>query len=115
MRKFVFIAFLFVIAGVLHAQHGSAGEGYFHIGYAGDTWSGEVTLTNDANREITLVYNGRKKTETFVGVLRQGITAKPSMFQAGTRLKVYYSVKDWKVDGRKETFNEIFQFNILTN
>jgi hypothetical protein len=63
---------LLAVAGLLHAQHGEAGNGYFPIGYARDTWTGEVSAVNDDTREITLVYNGAGKTETFVGVLQQG-------------------------------------------
>jgi len=95
------------------------------MGYAGDTWTGEVSAVNDANREITLVYNGSKKTETFVGVLQQGykvklkdgslVELKLSMIHTGTRLKVYYMAKDRKVNGRKERFYEIFQIDSLPN
>ena len=120
MRHRVFAAFfVFILAGSLHAQHGSAPDGYFPMGYAGDTWTGEVSAVNDANREITLVYKSSKKTETFVGVLQQGYKVKlkdgsltelkVSTIPAGTRLKVYYMAKDRKVNGQKEKFYEIFR------
>src|SRR5256885_16752221 len=99
MRHIVFAACLLLVAGGLHAQHGTAPNGYFPMGYAGDTWSGEVSAVNDANREITLVYNSSKKTETFVGVLQQGYKVKlkdgslaelkVSMIPIGRRLRVY--------------------------
>ena len=125
MRKMIFAAFLFLMAGFLHAQSGTAPNGYYPMGYSGDTWTGEVRETNDANREITLVYNGRKKTETFIGVLPEkytiklkdgrSIELKPSMVHTGTQLRVYYIAKDRKVNGQKEKFNEIIQIDFLSN
>ena len=120
MRHMVFAAFLlFLVAGGLHAQHGTAPNGYFPMGYAGDTWTGEVSAVNDANREITLVYKTSKKAETFVGVLQQGYKVKlkdgspaelkVSTIPTGTRLRVYYMAKDRKVNGQKEKFYEIFR------
>ncbi len=124
MRHMVFAAcLLLAVAGILHSQHGTAPNGYFPMGFAGDTWTGEVSAVNDANREIALVYTGKKKTESFVGVLQEGYKAKlkdgtlaelkVSMIHAGTRLRVYYMAKDRKVDGRKEKFYEIFQIDFL--
>ena len=114
---------LLAVAGGLHAQHGTAPNGYFPMGFAGDIWTGEVSVTDDAKREITLVYTGKKKTESFVGVLQEGYKAKlkdgslaelkVSMLPIGTRLRVYYMAKDRKVNGRKEKFYEIFQIDFL--
>ena len=126
MRPLASAAFLLLtIAGVLHAQHGEAGAGYFPIGFAGDTWTGEVSAVNDDTREITLLYNGPKKSETFVGVLIQGYKAqlkdgslsevKLSLIPPGRRLKVFYTVKVRKVSGHKEKFNEIFRIDFLPN
>ena len=66
----------------------------------------------DDTREITLVYNGPRKTETFVGVLQQGYKAKlkdgslaevkVSLTHIGGRMKVYYMAKERRVSGRKE-------------
>lgn len=116
---------LLVMTGLLHAQHGEAGNGYFPLGFAGDTWTGEVSAVNDDTREITLVYSAPKRTETFVGVLQQGYKAtlkdgslaevKVSMIHPGRRLKVYYIAKDRKVSGRKEKFYEIFKIDFLPN
>jgi hypothetical protein len=89
------------------------------MGYAGDTWTGEVSAVSDANREIMLVHNDGKKAETFVGVLQQGYKVKlkkdgslaelkVSTIPVGTRLRVYYMAKDRKVNGQKEKFYEIF-------
>jgi hypothetical protein len=126
MRHMVCAAcLLFLLAGSLHAQHGEAGNGYFPLGYAGDTWTGEVSAMNDDTREITLVYNGPKKTETFVGVLQQGYKAKlkdgslaevkVSLIHTGRRMKVYYMAKERKVSGRKERFYEIFKIDFLAD
>ena len=121
MRHKVFAACVFLVAGVLHAQHGTAPNGYFPMGFAGDMWTGEVSAVNDANREITLVYTRKKKAESFVGVLQHGYKVKLkdgslaelklSMIPIGTRLRVYYMAKDRKVDGRKEKFYEIFRID----
>ena len=122
MRDTVFAVCLFLVAGTLHAQHGTAPNGYFPMGYNGDTWTGEVSTVNDHNREITLVYTGGKSTETFVGVLQQGYKVKlkdgglaelnVSMIPIGTQLRVYYTAKDRKVNGHKEKFYEIFRMDL---
>jgi hypothetical protein len=125
MRHIAFSAcLLLAIAGFLHAQHGEAGNGYFPNGFAGDTWTGEVSAVNDDTREITLVYHGPKKTETFVGVLQQGYKAKlkdgslaevkVSLIHIGGRMKVYYMAKHRKVSGEKEKFYEIFKIDFLS-
>src|SRR5258708_16289147 len=124
MRHTLLAVFLLpAITGVLHGQHGTASSGYFPMGFSGDTWTGEVSTVNDATREITLVYNGKKKTESFVGVLQEGYQAKLkdgtvaevklSLLHPGRRLRVYYMAKDRKVDGHKEKFYEIFQIDFL--
>jgi len=74
---------------------------------------------DEAKREITLLYKGQKGDETFVGVLQQGYQVKLQdgkvgelklgMIPLGTRLRVYYTAKNRKVDGRKEKFYEIFR------
>jgi hypothetical protein len=126
MRHMAFAAcILLAVAGLLHAQHGEAGNGYFPIGYAGDTWTGEVSEVNDDTREITLVYDGAGKTETFVGVLQHGYKAKlkdgsltevkVSLIHIDRRMKVYYMAKERKVSGRKERFYEIFRIDFLIN
>jgi hypothetical protein len=125
MRTLVCVAFLFlfIAVGRVQAQHGTAEGGYFPPAYAGDTWTGEVSAVDDVSREITLVYKGKSKNETFVGVLQQGYTikrkdgsteaVKPSMIRIGARMRVYYMAKDRKVNGRKEKFYEIFGFDLL--
>jgi hypothetical protein len=125
MRHTVFAVCVFLVAGTLRAQHGTAPNGYFPMGYNGDTWTGQVSAVNDDNHEITLVYNGSKKVETFVGVLQQRYKVKlkdgspaelkVSMLPIGTRLRVYYTAKDRKVNGHKEKFNEIFRMDFPPN
>lgn len=119
MRRYVLLAFFLFVSWGLQAQHGTAANGYFPLGYAGDTWSGEVSAVNDASREITLVFNNSKKIETFVGVLQQGYKVKlkdgslaelkVSTIPIGTRLTVYYMAKGRKVNGQKEKFYEVFR------
>lgn len=118
MRKipFVLLAVL-VFCPALSGQHGSAGSGYYPLGYGRDTWTGEVTAVNDATREITLTYKG-KKTESFTGVLIEGYKVKVkdgsthelrvSAIPIGERLKVYYIQRTRKADGRKVRYDEIF-------
>ncbi|HXM23060.1 MAG TPA: hypothetical protein VN948_17515 [Terriglobales bacterium] len=120
MRHLLFVVCLLpAVAGVLSAQHGTAPNGYFPMGYNGDTWTGEVSAVNDTDREITLVDTTSKKTETFVGVLQRGYKVKlkngnlaeltVSTIPTGTRLRVYYMAKDRKINGQKEKFYEIFR------
>ena len=61
---------LWVVAA--KAQHGTAADGYFPVGYEGDTWTGAVTTTDDTTRTVNLTYSSKKKTETFTGVLKEG-------------------------------------------
>jgi hypothetical protein len=58
----VFAALILSVAAGLQAQHGTAQNGYFPMGYAGDTWTGEVSAVNDASREITLVLQQWEKS-----------------------------------------------------
>jgi hypothetical protein len=121
--RFVVPAMLLFLAGVCTAQHGTAPNGYYPMGYSGDTWTGEVTSTNDATREVALIYADKKKTETFVGVLQEGYKVKlkdgtltelkVSTIPVGTRLRVYYMNKDRKVEGRKEKVHEILRIDFL--
>lgn len=121
MNKFLLtLCLLFVLAVGARAQHGSAPNGYYPPGYSGDTWTGTVTATDDASREITLTYTRGDKTETFTGVLQPGFKAKrkdgstmevkPSDFRNGTRLMVFYTQKTRKDGDKKIKYNEIFQF-----
>jgi len=101
---------LFLCPG-LWAQKGEAEQGYDPPGYAMTTWTGEVTATNDATREITLTYHKGRKTESFVGVLDEGYRyavkgggtheLKVSEIPLGTRVTTYYMEKEKKLTKRK--------------
>jgi hypothetical protein len=124
MKMQFFLIFLLAIAASARAQHGSAGNGYFPQGYNGDTWTGNVTATDDATRSITLTFTGKNKTETFVGVLKD-ICCKVKMadgtmkdlkvseISIGRRMIVYYIPSTTKADGKKSTINEIVKVDFL--
>lgn len=113
------LSICFLLPLLAYARHGSAENGYYPMGFHGDTWTGVVSATDDPAREITLVFTKGSKTETFIGVLEQGHKVKssdgtPHVLKAseiplGTRLKVYYIPRERQVEGRKVTFNEIFR------
>jgi len=121
MKKLLWMfCFLLLFTDRGRAQHGSAPNGYYPPGYTGDTWTGVVSATDDATREITLTYTKGDKTETFTGVLQPGYKVKlkdgstaelkPSDFRTGTRLIVYYMQKTRKDGDKKVKYYEIFQF-----
>ena len=105
------------------AQHGEAGAGYFPPGYMGDTWTGEVTSTDDARREITLSYRKGQKTETFVGVLQDGYKVKMkdgsvrelkvSEIPPGTGMTVYYMAAERKEAEKKIKYYKIIELKFL--
>src|SRR5436309_14036037 len=119
--KRILLATLILITmfGVARAQHGTAPNGYYPMGYHGDIWTGEVTAVNAANREITLTYVKGEKRESFVGVLPEGYKVKlkdgsdhelkVSEIPIGARVTVYYLAKSRKVEGKKTNFYEIFR------
>jgi len=129
MQKAVMIvlgmmAVFFLVRVEVKAQHGTAGNGYYPPGYEGDTWSGDVTATDDTTRMVTLTYSNKKKTETFTGVLQEGCCKvkmsdgtiqelKPSQLSPGRRIMVYYIPKTTKAEGKKTTVNEIFKVDFL--
>ena len=120
MRKLVLgMSILLLLPLFAYAQHGAAESGYWPMGFHGDTWTGVVSATNDATREITLTYTKRNKTQTFTGVLEDGYTVKAkdgrphllkvSEIPLGMKLKVYYMSRKHKVDGRKVKYYEIIR------
>jgi hypothetical protein len=121
MRTFVLLTLTVVPGiGVASAQHGTAGFGYYPLGYHGDIFTGQVIAVNDATREITLRYQKKDKTQTFVGTLQAGYKlkrkdgtegeVKVSEIPIGMRLTVYYMPKSEKVNGKRTTHYEIFRF-----
>ena len=124
MNKFAFtFCLVLILLSRARAQHGSAADGYYPFGYAGDTWSGEVTSTNDDTREITLTYNKGSKTETFTGVLQEGYKVKlkdgtshelkASEVLKGTHLMIFYMPKTKKDGDKKVKYYEIFRIQVL--
>jgi hypothetical protein len=107
------------------AQHGTAENGYFPLGYQGDTWSGVVTSANEQTGEITLAYTKGGKSQTFVGVPEKGYLVhehngqtrplKMSEIPIGRTLKVWYTPETSKVDGKKVTVNTIILIDALAN
>ena len=116
VRAAFFAALLSVTAA---AQHGTAPNGYYPLGYNMDTWTGVVSSVNDATGEITLEYVGKKGTESFTGVIRPDYKVtrkdgtqhilKPSDCPKGARLLVYYSPKTKKIDGNTIKYYEIWK------
>ncbi len=121
-RTLFYLVMLATAAGAA-AQHGTAPPGYYPIGYAADTWTGEVTATNDTTREITLTYTKGQKVETFTGVLEEGYKVKmkdgsmhelrPSEIPNGSRIQVLYMKKTRKAGDKKMDYSSIFQIKFL--
>jgi hypothetical protein len=122
MKRTVHITiFLMTFCFGAFGQHGEAPDGYYPIGYAGDTWTGEVVSTDDVTREINFTYSSKKKSETFTGVLIDNFKLKmkdgslkelkPSDIPKGTRITVFYQAKTRKVNGNKVKYSEIFQIH----
>jgi hypothetical protein len=115
--------FLMTFCIAVFGQHGTAPDGYYPVGYAMDTWTGEVVPTNDTTREITLTYTNGKKSETFTGVLKDKFQVKmkdgsmkelnPSGIPMGARITVFYQAKTRKVGGNKVKCYEIFKINTV--
>lgn len=125
MNRLIFALMIIALSSIgIHAQKGAAEPDYYPMGYTGDTWTGEVTGTDDSKREITLTYKKKDKEESFFGVLdehysvkmKDGSTheLKVSEIPTGTRLKVYYITKTTKdASGAKVKFNQIFKIRFL--
>jgi hypothetical protein len=70
MKKlFVMLACLVACAAPSFAQKGKAAGDFYPLGYAGDTWTGEVTAFDNEQRTLTLTYSSGKKMQTFVASL----------------------------------------------
>ena len=118
-RALLSMVFWATLCAPVFGQHGSAPPGYYPMGYAGDTWTGDVVSTDDVTREITLTYTAGKKSETFTGILKENYQVKmkdgslkelkPSGIPKGARITVFYQAKTRKVNGNKEKYYEIFE------
>jgi hypothetical protein len=120
MRVAMILAIMLVTCpSALFTQQGTAENGNYPPNYFGRTFSGTVTSTNDATREVTLTYTNPKngKTQTLVCALEEGYTLKlkdgtlhelkPSEIKLGTAMKVYYTIGVKKVEGKKTQVNTI--------
>lgn len=119
MKPTLLIAlFCAIFPAPIFGQHGTAPNGYYPPGYAGDTWTGEVVSTDDNTREVTLVSLNKKQSETFTGVLKENIVfrtkdgsmmeVKPSGYHKGERITVFYETRTRKKDGKKVKYYEVF-------
>lgn len=107
-------------------QHGTAAPGFYPLGYAGDTFTGVVTATDDTSRLITLTYTNPRngKSESLAAYLKEEAKArwsdgtmhplKPSDFKAGTHLKIWYLERQQKINGQKVRINTIWDFKIVS-
>lgn len=89
----------------------------------GDTFTGNVVATNDSSREITLMFSGKGKAESFTGVLKEGYQVKMkdgsfhelkvSELHPSTRIRVYYKETAKNLNGRKVIINIISRIEFL--
>jgi hypothetical protein len=116
MKKILLYSLIFLIgANIVCAQKKST--------IIGDACTGEVTATNDTTREITISYDNKGKTESFVGVLNEGFQVKMiggsfhelkvSEIPVGTCIRVLYRTKEEKVGGQKVKVNRIFGIELI--
>ncbi|MGH9432760.1 MAG: hypothetical protein ACRD3T_14550 [Terriglobia bacterium] len=116
---------LLTVNAVAQPQYGTAENGYWPMGYHGDTFTGVVTAADDASRSITLTYTNPKngKTETLTASFKKGYMArwsdgsnhqvKPSDFKIGSHLKIYYTTQEHKVNGKRVKTTSILLFKTV--
>jgi hypothetical protein len=119
---FTFLIILF-LSGISIAQKGTAEPDYYPMNYAGETWTGEVTLVSEEKREFTLTYKKGEKEQTFIGVLAKGYTVKMKDGRdhelkmeelMGLRLKAYYMTKTERdSNGVKVKTNKVFKIKFV--
>jgi hypothetical protein len=103
------------------AQKGTAPNGYYPGDYSGDTYTGKVVVTEE--RQITLEYTHKSKTESFTAVAGQPCTvpakSKPGTVKEvpllaipkGSVITVFYSTKKTKEpDGTKREAHVMIGF-----
>lgn len=116
MKKIIIILIIIMVCSIqAFSQKGST--------IWGDIFTGQVVTTDEASREITLQYVGKDKTESFVGVLREGYQMKMkdgtarelkiSKLAPGTRIRVYYKKISKEVSGQKTSTNAISRIELL--
>ena len=52
---------------IAFGQYGTAPNGYYPSGYNGEVFTGRVSAIDQTTGQITISFDGKKKTETFVG------------------------------------------------
>jgi hypothetical protein len=65
----LFLFLLAVTCGVALAQKGTAPPDWYPQGYAGSTWTGEVTAFDKEGHTLTLTYTDGKKVQTFIATI----------------------------------------------
>jgi hypothetical protein len=121
-KSLVSVALALLVTASAHAQHGLAPNGMYPMGFAGDTWPGEVTKTDEATRTIEL---RSPKGEIFSGVIEDGYLVHPhggeirllkvSDIQVGASIIVQYIQATRKTAGAKVKVNEIFAIDKIPN
>jgi hypothetical protein len=108
-------------------QEGTAEPGYYPSCFNGDTFTGLLSATNDATRQITLTYTAPKdaKTQTFVAAIDEDYTVsrqggpqhqlRPSELPPGKPLTVFYCTEHKKIDGNKIAVHTVFLIKAVTN
>ena len=71
MRTFLSFLVTLLCASVAFGQYGRAPNGYYPPAYTGDSFSGKVTAVDEASEQITVSFEDKKKSETFVGRLQE--------------------------------------------
>jgi hypothetical protein len=71
MRTFFLLLVTLLCASVSFGQYGIAPNGYYPSAYTGNTFSGKVTAVDEATEQVTISFEEKKKTETFVGRLQE--------------------------------------------
>ncbi len=89
----------------------------------GDAWVGVVVSTNEATREIKLSHPDKNKSETFVGVLKEGYKVtlkdgslyelKVSEIRLGERVRVFYKTQTQASGGQKVKVQSIHRLDFL--
>ncbi len=120
--KLMIVSVLILSAAFAVGQRGTE-SGFGPIGWSGDIFTGVLTGADDGTRELTLTYMKGDKTETFTGTLQPGYKiafedgsvreVKPSEFPTGSKMTVYFTAKQKKVDGQKVKTYEIFRVKFL--
>ena len=107
-------------ASGLHAQKGTAPDGYYPAGYMGSTFTGSLLPAGNDPSRFTLVYTKNGKSETFSARLeakcrlssKAGVAHSFQMeaFSAGAVLTAYYRTAKNKTTHEKENIAMALSF-----